>query len=121
MSNVCNCPKPPGGHVTCSDNQLAVCGYRKGQIVSGCYDPPEHAALIKDEERRTLVVANWAVSMITGIGRQDDDAFDFDLFEMLMSGRYKDEATGEIITFGLPSDVELQGNIRVPVPFGRLR
>ena len=118
MSNVCSCPKPPGGQVTCSDNQLAVCGYRNGQIVSGCYDQPASARLLKDESERSLTVANWALSVIIGMSRDAHEGIDPDLLAMLGSGTYKHETTGEIIRFALPRDLELRG-VPVVVPLAR--
>jgi hypothetical protein len=112
MSNICNCPKPPGGSVSCRDDQLAVCGYRNGEIVSGCFDPPGHAAFIADEREKNLIVANWVASTVTGAVRDDNDPIEPHLFEILDSGRYVDEATGEILNFTLPSTLDLR-NIRI--------
>lgn len=78
MSNICRCPKPPGGSVRCNDDQLAVCGYENGEIVSGCFDRPEHLLLIKNEDEKNLALANWTLSRITGVSRSDYDAIDSD-------------------------------------------
>jgi hypothetical protein len=108
MSNVCRCPKPPGGKIECSDDQLAVCGYQNGEIVSGCYDRPAHVREIEDLPQRNLVLANWVISTITGEYRSDFALIDSSLFAMLRSGQYIDGATREVLTFGLPRDRPLR-------------
>jgi hypothetical protein len=106
MSNVCNCPNPPGGKVTCSDNQLAMCGYKDGQVVGGCYDRPEAVASITERTEQNLALANWALSEILGISRSLEDSIEPDLVTMLRSGRFENEA-GEILNFKVPRDLDL--------------
>lgn len=113
MANVCQCPKPPGGSITCNQDQLAVCGYQDGQIVSGCYDRPEHALFIQDENEKHLVLTNWVLSRITGAYRADYDPVEPDLFKMLRRGEYKNEATGEVVKFSLPNDLDLKSASRM--------
>ena len=108
MSNVCNCPKPPGGYISCNANQLAICGYRDGEIVSGCFDKPDYAAHITDDRERNLVLSNWILSKITGIKRSDYDSIKPDLLAILLSGKYRNGRTGEVIKFSLPDDYDLQ-------------
>jgi len=112
LSNVCNCPVPPGGSITCNDDQLAVCGYQDGKIVSGCFDRPKHARFISDEDEKKLVLSNWILSKITGIYRSDLDPIEPSLFAMLRSGQYRNERTGEVLTFSLPRDLDLQSRTR---------
>jgi len=107
MKNVCNCPDPPGGVVSCGLNQLAVCGYRDGRIVSGCFDKPDHAIRITDESEKQFVLSNWILSAITGVARSDYQAIEPDLIEMLSTGEYRNEKTGEVIKFSLPRDYNL--------------
>ena len=87
MSNICPCPNPPGGQIVCSDDQFAMCGFRNGTIISGCFDIPPVANL-----------AAWAVFMMTGVSREvtSDD------IHMLQSGRYINPSTGEVVTFRVP-------------------
>jgi hypothetical protein len=108
MSNVCKCPKPPGGSITCSDDQLAVCGYQDGEIVSGCFDRPGHLESISDSHQRNLALGNWVLSTITGVVRTDSDPIDPNLAAMLRSGQYMNERTGEVLKFSVPRDLDLQ-------------
>src|ERR1043165_6122799 len=107
MSNVCACPKPPGGSITCSDEQLAICGYQNGEIVSGCFDRPNHLQFIRADDERTLGVANWALSVIVGVGRSDAEPIDPTLMAVLHSGHYRNEQDGGILKFVLPADLDL--------------
>ena len=68
MSKTCDCPTPPGGSITCSDDQLAICGYRDGKIVSGCFDPPSGVAATPRNQRITAM-NNWVLERITGRSR----------------------------------------------------
>ncbi len=113
MSNVCKCPDPPGGSVTCNDDQLAVCGYQDGQIVSGCFDKPDHLRSISDKEERLLALKNWALSTIMGVYRSEDDPIGPELTAMLASGQYKNEQTKEIVRFILPRDFQNTPKLRV--------
>ena|SRR5258708_6934355 len=108
MSNACKCPRPPGGTIRCSDDQLAVCGYQDGEIVSGCFDRPELILSIADEGEKNLVLSNWILSKVTGVYRSDLDPIDSDLFAMLRSGQYRNERTGEVLKFSLPRDLDLE-------------
>ena|ERR1043166_5251628 len=103
MSIVCPCPDPPGGQIICSDDQLAICGYRDGRIVSGCFDKPRDTDLLR-----------WALLMITGTQRNVVTANEI---RLLHAGRY--ESPGGVLAFILPrtfaSDLLLfglrQGNV----------
>jgi len=120
MSNVCKCPNPPGGTIECADDQLAVCGYQNGQIISGCYGRPSHIFGIEDEGEQRLALGNWILSIVTGSARSDSDSIEPEHFEILSKGRYKNELTGETITFKWPSDFELQ-NLGSVTPLVRSR
>jgi hypothetical protein len=117
MSNTCDCPNPPGGKVTCSDDQLAVCGYLNGQIVSGCFDPPKEAAVIGDKRERNRAVANWALSIIVGRVRRKDELLSPDFVKMLKSGAYEREGTQEVIRFTLPKNLELIADREKPTDY----
>ena len=107
MSNSCECPDPPGGTQTCSDDQLAVCGYQNGKIVSGCFDRPQRVRLMRGTSAGRLALANWVISKITGITRPHDSDLDDGVIGMLISGRYENEQTGEVLTFSVPKDLDL--------------
>ena len=106
MSNTCTCPNPPGGSVTCSDDQLAVCGYQNGQIVSGCLDRPQRVRQMRGTPAGRLALANWVISKVTGITRPDDSDLESAAVEMLLSGKYENDK-GELVTFSVPRDLDL--------------
>jgi hypothetical protein len=108
MSNVCNCPKPPGGSITCNDDQLAVCGYQNGAIVSGCFPRPAHITAVYEESERQLLLSNWILSTVTGTPRPDDAPLTPDLIALLQSGTYTNEQTRDTLHFVLPRDLDFQ-------------
>jgi hypothetical protein len=108
MSRACKCPKPPGGSITCDDDQLAVCGYQDGVFVSGCRARPELVFSISNENERHLVLSNWVLSQIMGVDRSDYDPIEPSLFAMLRSGQYRNDQTGDVLRFSLPRDLDLQ-------------
>lgn len=108
MSNSCQCPQPPGGSIRCNDDQLAMCGYQDGEIVSGCFDRPDHSRTIQDPEERKLVLTNWVLAAITGQQRSDYEEIDGNSLSMLRSGRYENKETGTTLRFSLPDDLDLE-------------
>src|SRR5260370_21619056 len=58
VPNTCNCPTPPGGTVSCSNHQLAVCRIVDGQVRAECIDQPG--------QRSALAISNWILSAVTG-------------------------------------------------------
>ena len=108
MSNVCQCPNPPGGTVQCSDEQLAICSYKDGQIFSGCFDRPEPIKAISDKNEKNLALANWVLSEITGAERSIDQPIESELVELLRSGSHTNPQTNELMRFALPKDLELE-------------
>jgi hypothetical protein len=103
MSNTCNCPSPPGGTIECADDQLAVCGYQNGQIISGCYGRPSHVFGIRDESTKQLALANWIISTVTQFNRSDSDPIEAIYLAMLSIGQYENQ-TGEMVAFKTPND-----------------
>jgi hypothetical protein len=104
MAKTCDCPNPPGGSITCSDDQLAMCGYQDGRIVSGCFDPPSAIAAMPARSERTTALSNWALQQITGeirtlyqrITSREDD--------LLRSGTFINDR-GERLMFVLPAKI----------------
>ena len=95
MSHVCACPNPPGGQIVCSDDQLAICGFRDGQFVGGCFAVPAYNSM------------SWTLQTITGAHAA---AHTYDqAIAILKLGFYENPATGEIVRFSLPKDF-WQGN-----------
>ena len=111
MSNTCQCPNPPGGQITCSPDQLAVCGFRDGKIVSGCFDRPEHARLVEDEDARYLLLANWVLSVVSGTLRSDTDPIGVMEYDALRNGRFFGR-DGEVVKFSVPDDLDFNSPTR---------
>jgi hypothetical protein len=104
MSNICRCPKPPGGQVVCSDRQLAICGYRDGEIVSGCYDPPLAVAWADPGDARQAM-HNWVLSAVTGMERELDAPLTKTDAAILAAGRYV-SANGDEVRFVAPRELD---------------
>lgn len=109
MARTCDCPKPPGGSITCNDDQLAICGYQDGQIVSGCFDPPPSVAAMPTRGQRITALNNWVLEQITGESRALDQKISPREDAILRSGEYVN-ARGEKITFVLPTKVRATGS-----------
>jgi hypothetical protein len=104
MAKTCNCPNPPGGSITCSDDQLAMCGYQDGRIVSGCFDPPSAIAAMPTRGQRTTALANWALQQITGETRKSNQRITSRDDKLLRSGNFTNDL-GERLMFILPAKV----------------
>jgi len=94
VKNVCNCPKPPGGTVTCEPYQMAICIVLDGEARHECQDPPlavSHAELV-----------DWALQQVTEgiVSFQTQEA---ELL-MLAIGRLE-RPDGAHVTFALPESV----------------
>jgi hypothetical protein len=63
-------------------------------FVSGCFDRPDSALSITDEDEKNLVLANWVLSKVTGVSRSDYDPIDPGLLAMLRTGQYMNEPDG---------------------------
>src|ERR1035437_6880128 len=105
MGNSCQCPTPPGGQVNCGPHQLAICSVRNGQVESGCIDQPKSFAILKDYARQ-VARNNWALQIITGVERDENQQLSEEDFRVLVAGEYGNEKTGEIVTFSLPWGIE---------------
>ena len=101
MPIVCPCANPPGGTITCNDNQLAICGTRDGQIVAGCFDPPATISDAVTPLDRIIVTANWTLSLVTGKVRDDHQELSAEDRAIFNAGVYKNEK-GEEIRFTVP-------------------
>jgi hypothetical protein len=104
MARTCDCPNPPGGSITCSDAQLAICGYQDGRIVSGCFDPPSAIAAMPTMAERTTAISNWALQQITGEIRNLDQGSTSGEDYLLGSGTFTNDL-GERFTFVLPAKI----------------
>lgn len=94
VKNVCSCPNPPGGTVTCEPDQMAICIVLDGEARRECQDPPlgsSHAELV-----------DWAVQQVTE-GRVSFQTREADLL-MLTSGSFE-RPDGSLVTFALPEGI----------------
>lgn len=64
MTNHCNCPRPPGGSVSCGPNQVAFCKVVAGEPYTGCLTPPEDAFNWYDPDRRVAALLKWTLEEI---------------------------------------------------------
>ena len=108
MSNTCRCPTPPGGRVSCRSDQLAVCGYRDGQFISGCFDRPDQIAFIPKDVRR-LAIANWVLTVLTGASREAHQSIDQEQINMLEAGQYS--TPDSLLRFSLPRDLQFASDV----------
>lgn len=54
--NRCNCPQPPGGHVVCDVDQLAICRVENGNVQTMCLTPPR--------TNSSLFLVHWCLFMV---------------------------------------------------------
>jgi hypothetical protein len=113
MSKVTPCSLPPGGNITCNDDQLAICGVIDGKIVAGCFDPPPSVAQIPGGPTKAIAMANWALSQITGESRDSRAEVTDQEFSILSSGKYVNPSTKEEVSFSLPADAEAGGQAQL--------
>jgi hypothetical protein len=107
MAKRCPCANPPGGDITCSDDQLGVCGIMDGKLVVGCFDPPAQAtARYLTQEQRQLAINNWALTRITGVGRSLSQEIEYEERQILRRGEYANPQTGDVVKFSLPRSEE---------------
>lgn len=115
MEKKCPCADPPGGDITCSDDQLAICGVIDGKLVVGCFDRPNSIMRLDTENRRTVALANWVLSRVMGTARSPDELISHEEMATLRAGVYNKADSKTKVKFSLPSDLDLQA-IAVSVP-----
>ena len=103
----CKCPTPPGGLVSCREDQLAVCGYIDGELRSGCYDKLPAIRMITNTSLRRLAIENWVLEFITGQQRQLSTPVSGEERLPLLSGSYINPRTNTDVRLALPKDIEL--------------
>jgi hypothetical protein len=108
MEKKCPCANPPGGEITCSDDQLAICGVIDGELVVGCFDKPSSVMQIENKDRRTAAVANWVLSRITGTTRNPDREISSEEQVILGASAYTSRDGTTRVKFSIPSDLDLQ-------------
>jgi hypothetical protein len=108
MEKKCPCANPPGGEITCSDDQLAICGVIDGELVVGCFDRPSTVMHIANEDRRTAALANWVLSQVTGAARNPDHEISPQEQAILLASEFTSGAKDTKVRFSIPSDLDLQ-------------
>ncbi len=98
--NVCECPYPPGGTITCPSDCLAICRVVNNQAVGECIPRPPKLTLIPLEQG--LAEANWILGAVTGQVRSLSRAITAEEWAIIESGSFENAATGERVTFRVP-------------------
>jgi hypothetical protein len=106
MAKQCPCPDPPGGYITCDDNQFGMCAYVDGERRSGCLNVPVSIDIIIDSSQRNLAVINWVLTTLTGVGRNWDAVVEDADTTLLASGEFVN-SHGQLIRFSLPDSLDL--------------
>jgi hypothetical protein len=94
--NVCECPRPPGGSVRCSDSQLAVCRIVNGEAEGKCYDLPSAATVAEFRARIISLVLGRTIT-VTDFEDRPELQRAYDQRSISFSGQR--------ITFSLPAGV----------------
>lgn len=96
--NRCDCENPPGGHVDCPDDCIAVCIVKNGVTSGKCIRP--NAALLSDRNALTA----WLLKEITGkdVERTIPDKIAW--AQIVQDFAYDDPETGAKIRFSLPEE-----------------
>lgn len=105
--STCNCNNPPGGSVTCNDDQIPVCKVVNGAAHGYCLTPPNNLS--------GLELTAWFFSNLLQREVTTGEALATRQFQAaLQDGRYINRDTGEIITFRIPEGL----NLRIPAVAG---
>lgn len=102
MSNSCDCPNPPGGRVTCNNNQLAICRVKNGVPEMCCVDLPTSIDNINDQAERNAAINAWVYKYVTEQDISRRDAMGSNVVQFLHSGQFINRETGEMIRFRAP-------------------
>jgi hypothetical protein len=106
-------PKPPGGQLVCSDDQLAIVEVRNGEVFAECHSQPSKIQSV-DPSVRPIAILNWSLSRITGERRSENQILTFQDQQILENERfvYIDRKNGYTITveFKLPVAVKGRGD-----------
>lgn len=93
MAKKHQCPQPPGGSITCSDDQVAICGTEKdGTPIRQCASKPIGY--------NNMALVNWALETITGQSRRPNEFVSRQDVETLFSGRFV--SSNRKVSFSLP-------------------
>ncbi len=90
---VATCKDPPGGQVSCEENQLASCAVDgKGRVDGKCKNVPKKMG--------TLETKAWGLSEVVGKKITKEDLKKPEYVKILAEGRA--ESDGKTVTFNLP-------------------
>jgi hypothetical protein len=103
--NTCDCQDPPGGSVTCSAGQVAICRIVNGKPITECIDPPNSPAFNPQLTSVPLQRQDiaWLVETVTGTRQEEIPSLE-DIF-MLLSGRNEDPEHNYVATFNFPDHI----------------
>lgn len=96
--NICQCPTPPSGSITCETDQLAVCVVKNGEPFTRCYDVPK--------QRTAELLVLWTYEVITGSDTQSQNAPIYNVIDTLLSGSYSRWDNAFESTFKLPRSIK---------------
>lgn len=108
MEKKCPCANPPGGEITCSDDQLALCGVIDGELVVGCFERPSGVMQLQNEDVKAAALANWVLSRIMGTARKLDREISSDELVILRASEYTSWDKSTRVKFSIPNDLDLQ-------------
>lgn len=106
---ICSCKNPPGGGVSCEENQFAICRVNNGVCQGECVDLPDRADVKFANGNQYARFLNELVYKITNEDRFRKSLNIIEALNILKSGIYRNPKTGEIIRFKFPKDVTFLG------------
>lgn len=96
--NSCDCLDPPGGRITCEDDQVAICRAKDGKVYGECKTPTHQKSPTEGVALRA-----WILSELLQTRVQPEEVEHRPEYQRILSeGRYTNPRTGEVIRFQLP-------------------
>lgn len=102
---ICQCANPPGGNMSCADNQFAICRVINGECKGECVNLPEKVGEFKSANQYAQFL-NRLVYEITGEVRFNENLDIIEALDILRAGSYKNPYTGEVVTFNFPDGID---------------
>jgi hypothetical protein len=106
MNKTTPCANPPGGDITCRDDQLAICGIIDGEYVSGCFDQPLSARFFFNPVKKKQAIDNWVLARLTGAKRGSQQAITDEEHAILRAEFYASEDGRTSVMFSSPAKSE---------------
>lgn len=108
MNKTCPCATPPGGAITCREDQLAICGILDGQVVSGCFDQPLSVRFTFGRISKIQAIRNWTLSTISRTRRSARQRITPEEEYILASQLYESPDGKTSVRFSIPSEAEAE-------------